>query len=320
MTTASRDDLRTLHVLLDDLPLSIRARAFVRRRHLRTIADLARFEPAALDGEPNLGRMSTGELAALVESRFGAPWAEVSRLLRAAPAPSETLDPGAGRCWDDLAASVPASLRNTPLGHVPDVPSRVRRHAARRGIATLGALLDTPEEELLRVRNVGPDSLAACRDAVVTFAFGSATWGADTFALDAYPDLLALWRERFAALNDQPRKVLALRAGLNGPPLPRHRVASRIKRSAKDVSGIELHAIRALTRDRAWIDAVGERLLAHVQMGPRRIADIAADDPWLAPLQSEPAVAALVLDRLLTRVVRRVEIDGQEHLCPLDGS
>jgi len=318
MTLVSLDDPR-FQVLLDDVPLSVRARAFVRRRRLHTIADLARFHPAGLAGVPNLGRVTARELALLVRSRCGARWEDIAVSLRATPAPSESVDPQAGRCWDDLVVCVPASLRNAPLAHVPGVPPRVRRYAARRGIATLGALLDVPEREMLRERNVGRGSLVDCHVAVVSFAFGSSAWRADSFDLDRYPDLLALWQERFAVLNDRPRSVLALCAGLSEPSLPHRQIAARIRRSVKEVASIESHAIRCLAGDRAWIDAVGERLLSHVQMAPRRVADIVADDPWLALLQSEPAVARLLLDRRLVRVVRRVEVDGHEHLAALEG-
>lgn len=325
-------DAPALQARLDDFVLSTRARSFVRRRRLRTLGDLVRFDPAALAQEPNLGPVTAREIATLVESRCGATWGEARAALRgphelaaarAAPlkrAVSKTRSAGAGRGWGDLAASVPASHRNTPLANVPGVPARIRRVAARWRLGTLGALLDLPEEKLLDTRNLGPDTLAQCRDAVAAFVFGGASWGRDVFALDDYPDVLALWRERLAALDKQPRTVLALSAGLAGPALPHRRIAARIRRSTADVASIEVTAIRTLMRDRAWLDAIGDRLLAHVAMGPRRLADIAADDPWFEPILRERAVASVLLDHLLAPSVRRETVDGEERIVAAAGA
>lgn len=311
----------TLDSPLVGLSFSARVWNLIERRQLTTLRDIVALAPSALLTEKNFGRTSIADLRAMVESVTGQSWEEARAALLLLPGPGSadgSTDSAARPAWDRVGAGLDERRRALPLREVDGLPTRMASFAALHGIATLGALFEVPVEELRAAPNLGRKSIADTLGAVAALTMVAAQEDPAPLSpptLDDYADMAALWQARLGAIDRVDRIVLQHRSGFGAPLSTLAEVGEMLGFSRERARQIEVRGLRAIGAARWWIDALDARVAGHLADGARALGDLAALDPWLAPIRDERALFALINDRFLDGRYAIVRLGERECLA-----
>lgn len=312
----------TLDTPLVDLAFPARVWNLIERRKLVTLRDVVAIAPSELLTEKNFGRTSVADLRAMIESVAGESWEEARAAALRLPSGTDLATGSAGSLgdptWSRLRTRLDEARRALPLGGAGDLPTRMKGFAAARGITTLGALLDVPVEDLREAPNLGRKSIADSIEAVLAL-LATASLPAPPAppppSLDDHADLTALWRAQLGTLERIDRIVLQHRCGLDTPRSTLAEVGELLGFSRERARQLEVRGLRAISDGRWWIDALDVRLAGHLAGGACALDDLAAIDPWLAPVRDERGTFDLINDRLLEGRYTVVRLGGREFLA-----
>lgn len=305
----------TLDTPLTDLAFPARIWNLVARRQLVTLRDVVILAPSELLAEKNFGRTSIAELRSIIESVAGESWEEARAATLGRP-PTTGLTPGpTDPTWSRLRARLDDGQRALLLGGVGGLPTRMKGFAAAQGIATLGALLDVPIEELREAPNLGRKSIGDTIEALVAFLDRPSLPPPPPPSLDDHADLAALWRALLGTLDRIDRIVLQHRCGLGVPRSTLAEVGELLGFSRERARQLEVRGLRAIGDARWWVDALDARIAGHLAGGACALDDLAERDPWLAPVRDERGTFDLINDRFLESRYAVVRIGDGEFLA-----
>jgi|GEM_PF-1732762 len=200
--------------------------------------------------------------------------------------------------WDELRRMVPPEIAELPLSRV-DLPTRMRKYAASRGLQSVGELVQRTSREMLSARNLGRRSLEVSAEAIwkLVEQKGGRYPGLapePPFDLRPFADFAALWKTRLGSLqNETQRMVVARRSGMSGPPETLAEIGSVLGVSRERVRQVEAKGLEKLKADGRWIDALAKKLKADRGGRVLPTAEL-AKDPFWSPLFSNEAFADYV--------------------------
>lgn len=200
--------------------------------------------------------------------------------------------------WDELRRMVPPEIAELPLSRV-DLPTRMRKYAASRGLQSVGELVQRTSREMLSARNLGRRSLEVSAEAIwkLVEQKGGRYPGLapePPFDLRPFADFAALWKTRLGSLqNETQRMVVARRSGMSGPPETLAEIGSVLGVSRERVRQVEAKGLKKLKADGRWIDALAKKLKADRGGRVLPTAEL-AKDPFWSPLFSNEAFADYV--------------------------
>jgi len=270
------------------------ARTFgwARRAGVTTIGDLARWNPADLSKERNVGRGTVRKTRLILEGHLGRLWEEARSELVGPEPESEAEGEQAAGGWDGFLGEVPAEFMQLCLDEI-ELPARMQTFVQREDISTIAELFGRSKADLIGQPNFGRRSLSATIDAVRSHIEEART----PFIA---PSFLVAWRAELARLEPTLRFVLSRRAGTASDPETLDDLGQMLGVTREWVRQIELDGIEALGFRRRWLGAVEMRIEAVLAGG--RTATLAAllQDPWWAGLESHLHVLAYILKRLFS--------------------
>lgn len=301
---------------LTEFTFSARVWSFIERRGLETIRDAVAMAPDKLHLVKNFGRLSIAELRETIEAVTETSWEEARAelLLDASDGAGGEAEALAAPAWVRLGRRLAEHHRALPVTALRGFPTRMKRFAAERGISTLGALFDLPVDELRNARNLGRKSIADTLEVVVALldrAPESLPPPPPAPSIDHHADFAALWRALLGGLERVDRIILQHRSGYGTPASTLAEIGEMLGVSGERVRQIEARALRDLGAQRWWIDELDARVAAHLGDGACAIDEMAAVDPWFAPLCENDAVFSFVNERFLEgRYAILVKDDG----------
>jgi hypothetical protein len=232
----------------------------------------------------------------------GAPGATPSRTRRGA--------------WEALARSLEPAWAAEPVDRVPGLPARLRAYVQRQGIASIGALLGVPYGELATASNMGRVTIARTIEAIVDWRGADAPPNPWCTATPKSPpadplagDLGASLDRLLAALSPAKRQVVALRAGVDRPPMTQKAIGVARGVTESRICQTETESLLALGAQRAWHEAFEARARATVQRS-LPLGELAARDPWFAEVGSRRALLGYLLDALYRGRLAIFDLDG----------
>ncbi|MEZ4329959.1 MAG: DNA-directed RNA polymerase subunit alpha C-terminal domain-containing protein [Polyangiales bacterium] len=306
-----------------DVRLPTRMLNWAARADVHTYADLLQRTRAQLAGEKNLGRGSIAQTSAVVEAATKLSWEDLHAALRARQRPSAAPPADADDQayadgtlpWDAFATQLPAWLLAAPV-ELAQLPTRMRNHCAREGLATIGALVAIPHADLRETRNLGRKSVRESHEAILAMAARGHTGAAGDPpepTLDDHTDVFALLRAELKRLTPNDRLVVTRRAGLNGAPATLSDIGEMLGVSRERVRQYETRAVRALAA-RWWVEPLRAALEAHLQQGVRPVSEL-AQTPFFAPVAEQTEEFDFFLDRLYGDDLSIVHVNDQPMLA-----
>lgn len=122
--------------------------------------------------------------------------------------------------------------------------------------------------------------------------------------------LLESFRAWLREQSELAGRVLAGRAGLDGPPRTLHDLAGELGVSAARVGQIARRTLDDLRAEQGWIDEARRRVAATLSLGAVPLATLAGE-PWWAAAVAAPAAFDYLGGDVLGGAFHRVEVDGE---------
>lgn len=328
----------SLALPVEELRIRDIAAQWLRRRGICTVRELVAVRPA--DIRRHVSSTRHGAIRRAITLLLGCEWEVARQRMLALPKPDPTppqtvaspkqtpksklsgepLQTPQER-WETLRYSLTDEGNAQPLRAVPGLKARMIHYGQRAQIDTVGALFAVPFEALVGVRNLGSKTISDTVDAVHAWALARYLGPERRPAPPAPPPappweelgLAALIDAMLARVSPRERGVIAQRMRTNGQRLTQGEIGAALGVSESRVSQIQREAAEKMIGEREGVELLVGRLRAALGGEAQPLAELAARDPWLAPLIERWSIVDIALSALPERAAYTVKIN--DALC-----